>query len=670
MKGINRWVLLLWAALLPIGSVTAQYKRAGGPRLLTRATRDAERQAVQDAFAFKNIRSNTRYFDADKLAEIEKLERNREWEAAYPLLKTYVLNFGIGNFAHDTYLLWRLARMSEQAKELTQAKFLYRLVLKHHRGDIKQLEQHYDSLTNNEKDHYVPLEYYYELVEFRKSVDTLLPPVGVLLDMGIEINSPQADYGPTLSPDNQFIFFTSKRNTKRVGVRNVTVQNEDIYYARNVEGYWDPAQPLTNINTAYNEGSAVLTRNGKRLYFCRCEAPGGLGDCDIYVAELQPDSTWGKIRNLGPKVNSGSWDSQPSLSRTEDTLYFASDRLGGFGASDLYFTHKLKNGDWAPAQNLGPVINTRRNEVSPFFHPVHNVLYFSSDGGHIPNFGSFDIYKTSLTRTGYREPINVGPLVNGQGSEYYFTIDSQSKNLYYARSEPTDIKNLELNSFPLPMEAQPTATARLEGAVIDSISKNPFTGIVSVIDLTQSVEVAPKYLRPDGSYDFDLIKDHEYLVLITGEDFFRIERQFKLVGDTAIYIETPALSLKKWAFASLEFEEGSAKILPEMHNDLDKLVKFLADHPTFSLRIAGHTDSQGKPAENLKLSQRRAEAIKKYIVDKGKVDPVRVEAVGYGSTQPLIEEKTDADRRINRRVEFEINKTKGKTKNEGLGNRD
>ncbi|MDJ1480165.1 OmpA family protein [Cytophagaceae bacterium YF14B1] len=645
-----------------------QYKKVEGGIRRPRHSSTAEQQAAaMEAFQFKDLRPNFRYYDAKKLDEIEKLERDKEWEKAYPLLKEYVQNFGMNNFLQDMYLVWRLGRMSEQAKDIGQAKFLYRLVLKHHRGDIKVLEQHYDSLTSTEKDYYVPLEYYYELVEFRKSVDTLLPPVGVLIDMGIEINSPKADYGPTLSPDNKFIFFTSKRNTKKMGIRNVTVQNEDIYYARNVDGYWEPAQPLDNINTAYNEGSAVLTRNGRKLYFCRCEAPGGLGDCDIYMAELQPDSTWGKIQNLGPRVNSRSWDSQPSLSRSEDTLYFASDRLGGFGGSDLYFTYRSKGGAWAPAQNMGPTINTRRNEVSPFYHPNHNVLYFSSEGGHIPNFGSFDIYKTYYSRGMWQEPINVGPLVNGKGSEYYFTIDMESKNLYYARSEETDIQNLDLNSFPLPMEAQPKAIVHLQGAVIDSISKNPFTGIVSVIDLTKSIEVAPKYLRPDGSYDFDLIQDHEYLVIVTGDDFFRVERQFKLVGDTSIYIETPAISLKKWAFASLEFEAGSAKIIPEMYNDLNKLVKFMADHPNFSLRISGHTDSQGKQSDNLKLSQRRADSIKKYIVDKGKIDPGRIEAIGYGSSQPLIEEKTDDDRSINRRVEFEINKMKPKT--DQMGNR-
>ncbi len=663
MKGKNYGLICIGILLCWIGHPAhCQFKKVKDTISFSKSSGSTGTPGV---FQFKDLRQNFRYYDAKKLALIEQYERSGEWEKAYPILKDYVQSFGIENFNRDAYLLWRLGKMSEQAKDLDQAKYLYRLVLKHYRGDVKSLEQHYDSLTHNEKDYYVPLEYYYELVEFRKSVDTLLPPVGVLLDMGSEINSPQDDYGPTLSPDNKIIFFTSKRNLKKTGPRNITVQNEDIYYARNVDGYWDPAVPLSNINTSYNEGSATLSRDGKKLYFCRCAAPGGQGDCDIYLAELLPDSTWGKIRNLGPTVNSHTWDSQPSLSLTEDTLYFASDRLGGFGGADLYFTHKTKDGKWAPAKNMGPTLNTNRNEVSPFYHHNHNVLYFSSDGGHIPNFGSFDIYKTHMRRGYWDEPTNIGPLVNGKGKEYYFTIDSESKNLYYARSEEEDIQNMNLNSFPLPMEAQPTATANLKGSVIDSISKNPFTGIISVIDLTRSIEIAPKYLRPDGSYDFDLIKDHEYLVIVTGDDFFRVEKQFKLVGDTAIHIETPALSLKKWAFASLEFEAGSWQILPEMHNDLNKVVKFLADHPTFKLKISGHTDTQGKAADNLKLSQRRADSIRKYLIDKGKIDGSRIEAIGYGSSQPLIEEKTEDDRRINRRVEFEISKIKA----DNMGNR-
>ena len=247
--------------------------------------------------------------------------------------------------------------------------------------------------------------------------------------------------------------------------------------------------------------------------------------------------------------------------------------MGGFGLSDIYYSVKDNDGNWQKALNVGPVINTRGSEVSPFFHHRHNVLYFSSDGQPL-TFGDFDIYKSYRQGGSWVEPKNIGPLVNGEGSEYYFTIDSESSQLFYARSDGSDIENLDLHTFPVPMEAQPTAVAKLKGSLINSQTKKPFSGIVSVIDMDEGVEVAPKFLRDDGSFDFDLINKRNYLLIIQGEDFFRIEELFYMDGDMDIHRETDPIE-SKIAFASLEFENGKADILPTMHEDLDKLADFL-----------------------------------------------------------------------------------------------
>src|SRR5690606_39770362 len=290
------------------------------------------------------------------------------------------------------------------------------------------------------------------------------------------------------------------------------------------------------INTPYNEGSASLSRDGKYLFFARCNSPDGMGNCDIYVATLKADSTWGDVKNLGPNINSISWDSQPSLSHSGDTLFFASDRIGGFGFSDIYFSVKDSKGNWQKAQNAGPIINTRGFEVSPFFHHRFNVLYFSSTG-HPLNFGDFDIYKAYRQGSGWSEPLNEGPLVNGAGSEYYFTIDSESKDLFYARSTSEDIENLDIYSFPVPMGAQPEAVAKLKGSLTNARTKEPMRGIVTVIDLDKGVEVEPKFLRPDGSFDFRLINKRNYLLIIQGDDFFRIEELFFMDGDVEMHRE-------------------------------------------------------------------------------------------------------------------------------------
>lgn len=605
-----------------------------------------------DIFAFPNVNTIAFYSDREKLTHIRQLEASFAGESFYQALKTYVSKFGIENFSKNTSLLWRLAQLSEKYGPPGESILLYKLTLKHHHVnvDISKIQHEYDVLTENQRDYYVPLDQYYQMVQYRKEIDTLRPPHGVLLNMGIGINSPKEDYAPTIGNVDTLLLFTSKRNMHAQSLERR--YDEDLFFSVREFGLWMDAQEFKTINTSYNEGSACLSQDGKHLYFARCNSPDSQGSCDIFVADLKPDNTWGNVRNLGPAINSIYWDSHPSLSHSGDTLFFASDRIGGFGLSDIYYSVKDASGNWQKAKNLGPIINTRQSEVSPFFHHRFNVLYFSSNG-HPLNFGDFDIYKSYKQGNQWGEPKNIGPLVNGPASEYYFTIDSRSKELYYARSESDDPKNLDLFSFPVPMEAQPEAVTQLKGSLTNSRTGNPMKGIVSVLDLDFGVEVAPKFLRPDGSFDFNLINKRNYLLIIQGDDFFRIEEIFFMDGDMEINKQTEPLE-SKIAFKSLEFESGKADILPAMHPDLNKLANFLIDHPKLKLIISGHTDSEGKPDANLRLSQARADAIKAYLTHTYNIDTSRISATGYGGTKPIVEEKTEEDRRLNRRVEFEV----------------
>jgi outer membrane protein OmpA-like peptidoglycan-associated protein len=476
--------------------------------------------------------------------------------------------------------------------------------------------------------------------------------------MGGEINTAYEEYGITISGNRDKVIITSKRKLNPNYKRGINSQfNEDLYFSiRADEEKWNPLQEVNNLNTQYNEGSPYLSADGNTLFFARCYSPDGFGNCDLYSAKRLNDSTWTDIRNLGEAINSTAWDSHPALSVSGDTLFFASDRAGSFGGTDLYFSVKDKLGNWSTSKNMGPVINTRRNEVSPYIHPSFHVLYFSSDG-ELVNFGDFDIFKTYLRGGQWTEPFNVGPLVNGKGSEFYFTIDSAAQKLFYAKSEPETPDNLDLFSFPLPMEAQPHAVVRFTGRVTEESTGEVFEGIVSVIDLDERTEVAPKYLREDGSFHFDLIKDRRYMLVVQGENFFRIEEIFFLDQEKEMNIA--AKSIKTVRFESLEFENGKADLLPEMENDLHLIVDFLVDHPDFSITISGHTDSGGNPDWNIKLSQQRADNIREYILSYGKIDGKRIKAYGKGSTEPIVPvELNEEHKRLNRRVEFVISKTK------------
>ena len=647
--------LLLFGSLWASTLAHCQIKPAQAPFTLRDTARSAVPPKVYELLTFPNLNRVTHYRDPKAFATLQKLARRADSTTLYSCLYAYVRNFGVGNFTEESGLMWKLAELEMKQGDTTAAVALYKLILKHHPRDAEapKAQQLLLEVGEERKEDYVPLEYYYELVEFRKDIDTLRPPRAVYLNMGDGLNSPAGDYGPALSARNDVLLFTSKRHKRTQGLKEV--DNEDLMVSYWQDEDWSLAEPLVGINSPYNEGSACLSPDGNSLFFARCNAPDGSGSCDLYVSTRQDGQAWSPPRNLGPHINSASWDSHPSLSRTGDTLFFASDRLGGFGLSDIYFTHHDAQGQWVRPKNIGPVVNTRGSEVSPFFHPDHNVLYFSSDG-HLLNFGEYDIYKSYRYRSIWNEPKNIGPLVNGVGSEFYFTIDAQSQNLYYARSVENQMGNLDLYSFPLPMEAKPTATINLDGSLVNSETGEPFrSGIVSIIDLDNGVEVAPKSLRNDGTFAFRLINNNRYLIIIQGEEFFRLEEVFFLTGDRTFNFETMPIS-SRIQFSNMEFDNGKSEIKAEMYADLDKISNFLMDNPSIQLHIEGHTDSDGNPELNRKLSQSRADAIRTYLIDFGSVAPERVQATGYGSSKPIVDEQTAADKKLNRRVEFRIEK--------------
>ena len=179
-------VQLIFLVLFFVGSFQVSAQKPGKKKFLNMSgvleKKEPEFTSIGD---FPNLNKVQYYYDKRKWKEIKKYQSNQEWNKLYAVLKHYVNNLGIENFYKYTFLLWRLAKLTELYGSQADAMSLYRLVLKQHRDDIdiEKVELYYDSLNKNKVDYYVPLDYYYELVEYRKAVDTLQPPRGVLLNM-------------------------------------------------------------------------------------------------------------------------------------------------------------------------------------------------------------------------------------------------------------------------------------------------------------------------------------------------------------------------------------------------------------------------------------------------------------------------------------------------------
>ncbi|MCI4667623.1 MAG: OmpA family protein [Bacteroidia bacterium] len=603
-----------------------------------------------------------------RIRELEAVESTNEkvLEELDKLLEDYVINFRIDNFHKDLNLIWKAGRVKHLRKKMDEAIFFYQLAEIHDHGeDAPRLAL--DTLLGPITTEWLPIDEYYKLLKIRKEIDTMIAPSPVLQSMGDLINSSSPDYAPSMHPTDSILIFTSRRDASGMTPKDVidpfAKHNEDLYFSyKNIyDGGWEPASRLSDsINSEYNEGSACLAPDGKTLYFTRCHPMQGLGDCDIFAADYDPTTgIWSNVRPLGPKINSEAWDSQPNISADGKSLYFVSNRNGGFGGTDIYVSVLKEDSTWSKARNMGPLINTAQNEVTPFFHRINSTLYFSSTG-HLPGFGGYDIFKAKKRGRSWRKPVNVGPLVNEKPNEYYFSIDGTGKTIFYSKSlDGTDVdhakQNFDLFSFAMPMEARPDADVKLSGILIDSITGNKLVGVAMIIPLDDTLEVAPKTIGKNGYFEFDLINNKRYRIYIIGDNFLTIAHDFEMKGDTTFSMITESFNQQKpIVFESLNFKSSSAKLRSSDKPALDYMVRFLKRYPQFKLTIEGHTDSDGDSTMNKKLSQKRSDAIRSYLLKKGSFPDERIVAKGYGEAKPIVPNGNDSLKAINRRVEFKL----------------
>lgn len=602
------------------------------------------------------------YFEDKRMKElIFEAEEAEDLQALDSLLGLYIPNFGVENFQKDIELIWRAGQVKEILGDTLGSLMYYELGIKNQRPYNEKVKIHLDSLKEKTHNEWVNLQFYYKILEARRKIDPLIPPKGVMLNMGPKVNSEAPDYAPFMHPSDSILIFTSRRDEEIVIDDIHHTQNEDLFFVQKdwIGGTWSYAEKFSeSVNSKFNEGSSCLSRDGKTFFFTRCDADDGLGSCDIYIAHFT-GGDWKGIKNLGPNINSTAWDSHPNITPDGKTLFFTSNREGGFGLSDLYVSVLQDDGTWSKARNLGPTINTVEDEVTPFFHKVNNTLYFSSTG-HLRNLGGYDIFKARWFNKHWENPKNVGPLVNTPGNEYYFSIDGKGSRLFYAKSKEGDISSqykldFDLFSFPLPMEARPDAIVKLRGYLIDSASGHPITGIVLVIDKQTGIEVAPKHINRFGYFEFDLINNKQYEIYIQGDNYLTIHDQVVLDNDTTFSIFANSFEAgKPLVFESFEFADDSYELDGTFKPKLEYLGKFLKRYPMFRMEVKGHTDSDGEAKYNLDLSRKRALQIRNYIVKSAGIKDDRVMAKGFGESKPLVPNDSEENKRLNRRVEFEV----------------
>lgn len=469
------------------------------------------------------------------------------------------------------------------------------------------------------------------------------------------VNCFAMQYFPVLTADEQQLIFTRR-------VSNDPNADEDLVVSyRNNKGRWtSPVSISKNINTRLNEGTCTISADGRKLIFTSCSGRDGIGSCDLYETQ-KIGNDWTVPKNLGSNVNSVAWESQPSLSADGRTLYFVSDRRNGLGRRDIWFSTLDEKGTWTKAQNVGKQINSQFDEISPFIHANNQTLFFASNG--LPGFGGYDVFYSDKDSTSWTTPKNIGSPVNTHEDQFSLFITANGKKGYYSHEETlaSGLSPSKIYELNIPEENQLKFRSNyVKGLVSDKETKEYLKARIELINLsTNKIESLVQSDSISGEYLMVLTQGADYALYINkmGYLFKSLNFNYSAVTDFQPIVIDIELEKAKVGSAvvlnNIFFDVDKYELKSRSIPELNKIIQFLSENPSVRIEIGGHTDNSGSAQYNTDLSQKRALSVYNYLMSKGVVKS-RLTTKGYGSSLPVASNETEAGREQNRRIEFKI----------------
>lgn len=459
------------------------------------------------------------------------------------------------------------------------------------------------------------------------------------------VNAFPMQYFPAITADGNELIFTVRYGRGRDF-------NEDIFTSKKMKGQWQAPEPLSgNLNSNFREGACSISADGRHLMLTICGPRG----CDLYESEKE-GNIWGKPEMLNSNVNSAGWEAQPSLSADGNELYFVSDRKGGLGRYDIWYSKKDDLGNWAKAVNLGKPINTKYDEIAPYIHVNNQNLYYASNG--MPGFGGYDIY-VSEKKDQWGEPENLGAPLNDYEDQYSFIVTSDGKSAYYSREESRSKSKLYTTSIPQKMQVKKRGNV-VRGTVSDAKTKLPIRAQVELFDLKTNSRVSVfESDSINGNYLAVIPGLSQYALHISEPGYLFHSLHFNYEEkdqDQPLVINLELQPISKNATAVLNnifFDFNKADLNERSFSELNEVVKFLQTNPTVKVEISGHTDNVGNETYNKQLSLQRAQSVVNYLVTH-EIAAARLTQKGFGSQHPIKPNDTEENKQANRRIEFRI----------------
>jgi len=481
----------------------------------------------------------------------------------------------------------------------------------------------------------------------------------------LPINSQFADFGP-YEKDGKLIF-----SSARDGKNNIYDWNGepylDIYEVdlseKDGENTFGKVNRLdaSKINSEFHEANVAITNDGTTLYFTRDNVSKrnqlktdrqGTAHLKIYKATLV-DGTWQDVEEL-PFNDKLFSNGHPALSPDNKTLFFVSDREGGFGNTDIYKVDIMENGEYGMPENLGASINTDGKEMFPFV-AKDSTLYFSSDSNI--NLGFLDIFKSDILKDPNSKVENLGAPYNSGYDDFGFFVDSDTEIGYFSSNRPGGKGSDDIYGFVGCYET-------VKGTVRNAETKVPLS-LATVKLMNKDGKVINTVTTGiDGKYTFKIKCSTKYTVLGEKPDFKNDFKEFtsgeETGGDTTIDLNLiPLIIDNQIVINPIFFDFDKWNIRTDAQYELENIVDVMRAHPNMVIKIESHTDSRGSDKYNMKLSDRRAKSTQDYLLSRG-IAPERIEsAIGYGETQLLNKcsngvKCTEEEHQLNRRSYFYI----------------
>lgn len=392
--------------------------------------------------------------------------------------------------------------------------------------------------------------------------------------------------------------------------------------------------------------SAFLTNNGKVLILGFAEKKNSKND-DLYISRLGRDGKWTKPENLGSDINTGSSETTPFLASDDYTLYFASDRKGGQGGSDIWVSKRADRTwkKWSTPINLGEKINSPEDDYYYSITATGEYAYMTTKNESI---GKGDIIRFKLRD-------------NSDGEEVVGALQSSNNDIETKTSKPKTKEELEKEK--LDALTSPNPVVMLSGKVIDTKTQRPIEAKIIYETFPGGEEIGVANTNPTtGEYKIVLPYGQMYTVRAEANDFIAIGKNIDLT-EVGSFKEIKGENLElaplqagvTVAMSNIFFEFASANLEKESFPELDRLAGVLLANKNMTIEVQGHTDNVGSPEANLKLSQARANSVRDYLLTKN-VPIEKVASVGMGEAKPIASNATTEGQAKNRRVEFIITK--------------